>query len=87
MEIGSLGSSFIGGCWVGSFILPRLADIKGRRPVYITGIVMFIAVVLVSLFCKSIYLAYFLLFLGGISETGRFYVAYVYLIEFFPARV
>ena len=24
--------------------------------------------------------------MGGISETGRYYVAYVYLIEFVPDR-
>ena len=64
--------------------MPRLADIIGRKPVYITGLIIFIFVVFSSFFCKSIYLAYFLLFMGGISETGRFYVAYVYFVEFFP---
>jgi MFS family permease len=85
-DIGFLGSSFITGCWVGSFIIPRSADIVGRRPMFMTGLVIFISVVVSSLFCKNIKLAYFLLFMGGISETGRYYVAYVYLIEWVPAR-
>ena len=74
------------GCFIGSFMLPRAADIVGRRPMFILGLVIFIGVVVASLFCKNIYLAYFLLFMGGISETGRYYVAYVYLIEFMPDK-
>lgn len=30
---------------------------------------------------------YFLLFLGGVSETGRYYVAYVYAVEIMPKRL
>ena len=86
VQIGSLGSSFMAGCFIGSFMLPRAADIVGRKPMFLLGLAIFICVVVASLFCKSIYLAYFLLFMGGISETGRYYVAYVYLIEFMPDR-
>ena len=75
------------GCFFGSFILPRAADVIGRRPMFLTGLIIFMAVVTTSLFCKNLYLAYFLLFMGGISETGRYYVAYVYLVEFMPIRL
>lgn len=44
------------------------------------------AVVVSSLYTTNIHFAYFLLFMGGISETGRYYVAYVYLIEFVPKK-
>lgn len=87
VAIGLIGSSFMAGSFVGSFILPRAADIVGRKPMFLTGLVIFMAVVITSLFCKSLYLAYFLLFMGGISETGRYYVAYVYLVEFMPIRL
>ena len=30
---------------------------------------------------------YFFLIIGGISETGRYYVAYVYAIEIMPKRL
>lgn len=83
---GFVGSSFIAGCFVGSFILPRLADIVGRKPMFLLGLTIYILVVIASLFTKNIKFAYFLLFMGGISETGRYYVAYVYLIEFVPQR-
>lgn len=84
--IGFIGSSFITGCFVGSFILPRAADIVGRKPMFLTGLVIFVAVVVASLFTTNLKFMYFLLFMGGISETGRYYVAYVYLIEFVPAK-
>ena len=83
---GFLGSSFMAGCFIGSFMLPRAADIVGRRPMFLLGLGIFISVVIASLFCHNIKFAYFLLFMGGISETGRYYVAYVYLIEFVPDR-
>ena len=84
--IGFLGSSFIAGCFVGSFILPRLADIVGRKPIFIAGLVIYLGVVVGLLVCKNIGFAYFLLFMGGVAETGRYYVAFVYLIEFMPDR-
>ena len=87
VQIGSIGSSFMAGAFFGSFILPRAADVIGRKPMFLTGLVIFMCVVITSLFCKNLYLAYFLLFMGGISETGRYYVAYVYLVEFMPIRL
>ena len=86
-KIGFIGSSFFIGTFVGSFILPRAADIYGRKLLFIIGLVIFIMVVIGSLFCTSLNLLYFLLFMGGISETGRYYVAYVYCVEFMPKRV
>lgn len=86
-DMGLIGSSFLAGCFAGSFILPRLADIVGRRTIYIVGLLLFISVVGASLFCKDLIFAYGLLFFGGISETGRYYVAYVYCVEFWPKKV
>jgi MFS family permease len=81
-----LGSSFFIGAFIGSFILPRLADIKGRKPMFLLGLAIYVFVVLASLFNTSLYLAYVILFFGGISETGRYYVAYVYAVEMMPDR-
>jgi putative MFS transporter len=87
VDIGLLGSAFITGCFIGSFILPRCADIFGRRPIFIVGLLIQIFVVTACLFCKSLDLAYFLLFMGGVGETGRYYVAYVYAVEMMPSKV
>jgi len=85
-KMGLIGSMFLIGCFVGSFILPRAADIVGRKPMFLLGICIYICVVIGTLFCHKLSVCYFLMFMGGISETGRYYVAYVYLVEFMPLR-
>ena len=86
-EMSVIGSMFFVGTFSGSFILPRMADIYGRKPLFLAGLSLYIVVVIAIYFAKSISMLYFLLFLGGISETGRYYVAYVYAIEFMPQKV
>ena len=47
---------------------------------------IYILDVIALYFCNNLYLLYFLLFAGGISETGRYYVAYVYVVEMMPKK-
>lgn len=86
LTIGWLGSSFFVGCFIGSFILPRLADVYGRKPMFLIGLIIYIGVCISTLFCTNVYLMMFILVMGGISETGRYYVAYVYVVEWAPKR-
>jgi len=86
-EMSLIGSMFFLGAFAGSFILPRAADIVGRRPIFLLGVSIYICVVVGLYFCDNLYLLYFLLFAGGISETGRYYVAYVYVVEMMPKNV
>jgi len=76
-----IGSCFFIGTFIGSFILPRLADIYGRKLLFITGLVLYIATVVGLIMATQLNILYALLVLGGISETGRYYVAYVYAVE------
>lgn len=82
-----IGSMFFGGTFVGSFILPRMADIYGRKPLFLLGLALYICVVIALFFANSLGMLYALMFLGGISETGRYYVAYVYCVEMMPKAV
>jgi len=82
-----IGSCFLIGTFVGSFILPPAADVYGRKPVFLVGLCLFIVTVVLMMVCTNHYILYVLLVLGGISETGRYYVAYVYLVEIFPKRL
>ena len=86
-ELGLIGSMFLLGAWIGSFILPRLADVKGRKPMFLIGLVLYIISVLGLLFSTNKYVMYVLLVLAGVSETGRYYVAYVYANEILPSRL
>jgi MFS family permease len=74
------------GAFVGSFILPRFADVVGRKPMFLLGLAIYFCVLIGVLFCRDFYLMCALIFFGGIAETGRYYVAYVYLVEFVPDR-
>ena len=84
LAMSMIGSCFLIGCFVGSFVLPRLADIVGRKPMFILGLVLYIITVLGLYFGTTKPVLYSMLVLGGISETGRYYVAYIYAIEIMP---
>lgn len=79
-----IASMFFVGTFVGSFILPRCADIFGRKPMFLFGLSIYILDCVALYFVNNLYLLYFLMFMGGISETGRYYVAYVYAVEMMP---
>ncbi|CDW80647.1 organic cation [Stylonychia lemnae] len=83
-ELGFIGSSFFIGAFIGSIIIPRLADIYGRKKPYMFGLILYALTSLIYPFSTSLYLNYFLIFLGGISEAGRYYVGFVYLQELMP---
>jgi MFS family permease len=68
-------------------VLPRVADIKGRKPMFLLGLVFYVATVAGMLIATNKWVLYGLVILGGISETGRYYVAYVYVVEIFPKRL
>ena len=82
-----IGSMFFVGTFLGSFVLPRMADIYGRKPLFLIGLTLYICVVVALFFAKSLALLYILMFLGGVAETGRYYVAYVYCVEMMPKDV
>ena len=86
-EMSMIGSMFFVGTFVGSFILPRAADIYGRKPLFLIGLALYIVDVIMLHFAGSLLDLYLLMFLGGISETGRYYVAYVYCVEMMPKSV
>lgn len=82
-----IGSFFFVGTFTGSFILPPLADVKGRKPMFLIGLGLYIFNAFGFLFGTNLYLLYFLMFMGGFCETGRYYVAYVYVVEILPKRL
>ena len=64
---------------MGSLVIPRLADIIGRKKPYCFGLLTFGVLVLIFPFCTNLKLLYVLTFIGGITEAGRYYVGFVYL--------
>lgn len=82
-----VGSSFFIGAFAGSFVLPRLADIYGRKPMFLIGLALYIISNILLVNSNSKAMLYAMIVLGGISETGRYYVAYVYVTEIVPERL
>ena len=85
-EIGYIGSSFFVGTFLGAFILPRAADVVGRKPIFMLGLVIYIFVSVDLMFASTYYELLGLLVMSGVGECGRYYVAYVYAIEIFPTQ-
>lgn len=85
-RIGLIGSSFFIGCFIGSFILPRLADQVGRKPMFMLGLIINVFATVGLYFGRTSLVLYLFLILGGIGETGRYYVAYVYAVEIFTEK-
>ena len=83
-EIGLIGSCFFLGCFGGSFILPRAADIIGRKPLFCLGLILNMIALVGLYFGRSEVTLFLSLVLGGIGETGRYYVAYIYAVEILP---
>ena len=54
---------------------------------FLLGLVFYIATVTGMLVATNKWVLYGLVILGGISETGRYYVAYVYVVEIYPKRL
>jgi MFS family permease len=85
-EIGNIGSSFFVGTFIGSILIPRAADVVGRKPMFVLGLVIYIFVIVGLIFASNYYTLMVLLAISGIGEAGRYYVAYVYVIEIFHSK-
>ena len=83
VEIGALGSSFFFGWMISALIIPRYADIYGRKNVVFATSSTSILVSLGLIFSRSLIFTCFVLFVLGLLVSGNFGVSYVYNIEFF----
>jgi len=80
-KVGLIGAAFLLGVVVGCSTLARLGDIVGRKPIYMLGLGMHIAITCGILWSTSQLITFTLLFLFGMSLTARYYVGYTYLLE------
>ena len=69
---------------IGLLVLPRLADLKGRRDVFFTMIWLNFWAVLMSLMSKNLALTQTLIVLNGVDCVSRWSIGFILLLEFFP---
>lgn len=79
--IGLMGAAFLFGIVVGCSTLTRMGDVKGRKPIYLIGMILNLGCSVSTFFSYHIFIVYFILFLLGVSVAGRCYVGYTYNLE------
>ena len=76
-----MGAAFLAGIVVGCSTLTRMGDVKGRKPIYFIGMSLNLVCAVFLFFANHIFIVYFILFVLGISVSGRYYVGYTYNLE------
>jgi MFS family permease len=84
MMLSLIGVAFTLGVVIGCVTLARLADIYGRKPIFILGMLLEISCAVCFLFCTNWILADLLFLIFGASLIGSRFVGYTYLIELMP---
>lgn len=79
-----MGSSFFFGWMISALIIPRYADIKGRKNVVFATSSISVLVSFGLMFSSSLVFTCLVLFVLGLLVSGNFGVSYVFNLEFFP---
>ena len=85
-RIGLIGSSFFAGWAFSSFIIPRLADVYGRRVTFIYSMVLQTLAFIGVIFSRDINITTVLMFFMGIAAPARTTIGFLYLMELLPAK-
>jgi OCT family organic cation transporter-like MFS transporter 4/5 len=79
-----IGSNLFFGWTLAAFVLPRLADIYGRRLVFMSAILLQTLCFAGLYITSNLYVAYVLMFFFGAAAVGRCSISYLYLMELLP---
>ena len=83
-KIAALGACFLIGIVVGCSTLTPMGDTRGRKPIYIIGILLHLLFMAGLFFTSNTWVMFFALFIFGVSVAARYYVGYTYNIEMQP---
>ena len=86
VRIGFIGSSLFIGWAFAAIFTPRLADIYGRRPIYLLSMSLQVVALLGLYFSKNINVTTGFMFVMGISSVGRCSISFLYLMDLLPAN-
>jgi MFS family permease len=81
-----IGSTFFFSSIIGVTIFPRLADIYGRKRIFLGGLFAHTILLSILLLMKSLNTAYILVFLYGLAEAAKDYAGIVYMLELVPTK-
>ena len=83
-KIGLIGSMQFVGWAIASIFIPRLADIYGRKWVYIGSMTLQLLSMVATFFSTSIVTTIVIMFFLGFSSVGRCAITFLYLMELLP---
>ena len=85
-EIGMIGSSAFAGWMIASIIVPRYADLYGRKwPFYISLVVALFSHLAIVL-SRNLETTILLCFIFGACNAGRYSICYSYMCELMPLK-
>lgn len=70
---------------LGCLFIPRLADLKGRRSIFLIASLVSIPIYIAIILTRSLNFTLALNFLLGLTNPGKISIGYVYLLELIPA--
>ena len=80
-EIGLLGSLvFLGWAFTSAWV-PRLADLKGRKPIVLVSLLIELPAMVLILLTKNYYVLATCFFIIGACNTGSLLVGFIYSME------
>ena len=85
-KIGFLGSSLFLGWCITLLWLPRLADVYGRKKLFLLGMTLDLALYTVLIFASNLDLMIAVIFCFGLCTSIRTNIGYIYMMELIPKR-
>jgi MFS family permease len=85
-RVGLIGSSLFAGWALSAIFLPRLADIYGRKKIFLTSIALQLLAFQGLYFSKNLNLTTSFMFVFGIAAVGRCSISFLLLMEFLPTN-
>ncbi len=82
--IGLMGSMQFVGWTISAFITPRLADIHGRKPIFLLSMAIQLAALIGIFISRNVTLTIAMIFVFGTGGVGRSSISYLYMQEFLP---
>jgi MFS family permease len=82
--IGLMGSMQFVGWTISAFITPRLADIHGRKPIFLLSMAIQLAALIGIYISRNVTLTIAMIFVFGTGGVGRSSISYLYMQEFLP---
>jgi MFS family permease len=85
-RVGLIGSSIFIGWTIAAFIIPRQADIHGRRKIFMFSMAIQSVTFLALYFSHDVNFTTVLMFIFGVASVGRCSISFLYLMELLPSN-